>query len=139
MRAGRIDQIGTPEDVYARPTTAFVADFIGAANLVPFERGANGSVVTPLGPIAVAEEPPAEATFLCWRPEDAELCDTSSENLIRGEVTERAFQGSYTELHVSAGSGSDQRLHVQEGAPAQGSQITFRLPPDKIRFVRGAP
>ena len=137
MRAGRIDQVGAPEDVYNRPNTAFVADFIGAANLVPFERSGNGHITTPLGTLRSAEAPPDNATFLCWRPEDAELGFSAGENLIRGEVSERAFQGSYTELHVRAGGASDQRLHLAVGAPAQGERIAFRLPPEKIRFVRG--
>ena len=141
MRAGRVDQIGTPEDVYARPETAFVADFIGAANILPVERRANGDgrIATPLGPLLTAETPSADATHICWRPQDAAPVNGSAaaDNVIEGEVAARAFQGAYAELLVRAGSAPDQRLHLPPDAPQVGERIAFRLPPDKLRFVRG--
>ncbi len=140
MRAGEIEQIGGPEEVYARPRTAFVADFIGAANLLPYRaNGAEGRVETALGDLAVDDRPPASQGYLCWRPEDAELAAVAGENLIRAQVSERAFQGAYTELHVAAGSAPEQRLHLPGRAAAPGEEIAFHLPPAKIRFVEGAP
>ena len=47
MRAGRIEQLGTPEELYERPTTAFVAGFLGVSNLLEGEvAGRDGSLVT---------------------------------------------------------------------------------------------
>ena len=47
MRAGRIEQLGTPEELYERPTTAFVAGFLGVSNLLDGEvAGRDGSLVT---------------------------------------------------------------------------------------------
>ena len=46
MRAGRIEQLGTPEELYERPTTAFVAGFLGVSNLLDGEvAGRDGSLV----------------------------------------------------------------------------------------------
>lgn len=138
MKAGRIDQVGTPEEVYSRPATAFVADFVGAANLVPFARGANGAVDTPLGPLSATAAPPEGATFICWRPEDVELAETG-DNVIRGIVRESAYQGAYSELHVEAGETGLQRLHITGAAPSEGTEIAFRLAPERVRFVTGQP
>ena len=137
MRGGRIDQIGAPEEVYQNPLTAFVADFIGAANILPFERGANGSVRTPLGDLDVSGRPPEDATYLVWRPEDAEPCTEGTPGALSAEVTERAYQGAYTELHVRVGTSPEQRLHLPHAATPGDGRITFRLPPERLRFVTG--
>jgi ABC-type Fe3+/spermidine/putrescine transport system ATPase subunit len=139
MRRGRIDQIGAPEDVYQRPETAFVADFIGAANLLPFERNGPGTVATALGELRVTDEPSPDMRYLCWRPEDARIGTAGDDNVVRAAIRECAYQGAYTEMHVQVGTAPDQRLHVPGGTPLTNGEIEFRLPPEKIRFVRGAP
>ncbi|MEO1677304.1 MAG: ABC transporter ATP-binding protein [Pseudomonadota bacterium] len=138
MRNGRIDQIGTPEEVYDRPETAFVADFIGAANILPFERRANGHVATPIGDLTVTEPPGPGASYLVWRPEDAEPCAADAPDAITAELTERAYQGAYTELHVRVDASPEQRLHLPHAAMPADGRISFRLPPDRLRFVTGA-
>jgi iron(III) transport system ATP-binding protein len=137
MRGGRVDQIGAPEEVYERPETAFVADFIGSANLLPFRRMDDHTVETALGRLTVADQPDSAARFLCWRPEDAEFGMTQGENLITANLSERAYQGSYTELHIPLPDAPDQRLHLPGVAAGIGDRITFRLSPERIRFVRG--
>ena len=93
---------------------------------------------------AWAAVPPAgNASFICWRPEDVELVEAgaASENVIRGVVRDRAYQGAHTELHVATGDAAGlglQRLHVAGAAPAEGAEVAFRLGADQIRFVRGA-
>ena len=53
MRKGAIAQVGTPRDIYFAPANRFVAEFVGAANLVE-ARAANGALVLPGGHIALA-------------------------------------------------------------------------------------
>ncbi len=54
MNAGRLEQTGEPEEVYRRPATPFVADFLGRTNLLEVRRGpAEGRVLTPLGEMGV--------------------------------------------------------------------------------------
>ena len=81
MRAGRIEQIGTPADIYERPATAFVAGFIGASNMVPGRVTAAGAeglarLETTAGP-ATAALPPGIGTgdqvLLLIRPERLRL------------------------------------------------------------------
>lgn len=138
MSRGRVEQIGAPEEVYQKPETAFVADFIGSANLLPFVRVDDRCVETPLGRFSVATAPSADDSFLCWRPEDAEFASTDGENVVSAEISESAYQGSYTHLHLLVPGASDQRLHWPGAASGVGSRATFRLPPERVRFVRGA-
>lgn len=137
MSGGKVEQIGAPEEVYQRPETAFVADFIGSANLLPFQRLDDHTVSTALGRFAVAEPPEDGARFLCWRPEAAEYGVTEGENVIAADISEMAYQGSYTDLHISVPGAPDQRLHWPGAASGISDQVTFRLPPERIRFVRG--
>lgn len=85
----------------------------------------------------MATPPNADASFLCWRPEDADFAATEGENVVTADVSERAYQGSYTDLHLSVPGASDQRLHWPGVASGIGERATFRLPADRIRFVRG--
>jgi len=57
MRDGRVEQIDTPEILYRRPATAWVAGFVGEANLVPGRLGPGRCTLTPLGPIDVDLDP----------------------------------------------------------------------------------
>ncbi|SFB74392.1 ABC transporter ATP-binding protein [Tropicimonas isoalkanivorans] len=97
MRDGRIEQQGRPEDIYARPRTAYVADFIGGAACVPaltLER--NGDEVTldtPLGKHrvhGVATLTGGAPAVLCLRPENLSLADAG----IPARVTHCVFRGS---------------------------------------------
>ena len=137
MSGGKVEQIGAPEEVYQQPETAFVADFIGSANLLPFQRVDNHTVDTALGRFTVATPPANGTRFLCWRPEDAEFDATEGDNLITADISERAYQGSYTDLHISVPHAPDQRLHWPGVASDVSDSIAFRLPPERIRFVRG--
>jgi iron(III) transport system ATP-binding protein len=75
LHEGRIAQIGTPEDVYNRPASTFVADFIGEANFLPGtvqSPGEVASVDTPAGPVrsaVTAEASTGQAVTCCVRPE----------------------------------------------------------------------
>ena len=63
MRAGRIEQLGTPEELYERPTTAFVAGFLGVSNLLDGEvAGRDGSLVTVRLPDGTVLRAPADGT-----------------------------------------------------------------------------
>ncbi len=137
LNAGRIEQIGAPEEVYQRPDTAFVADFIGSANLLPFQRVDDHVVETALGRLTVSTRPGDATRFLCWRPEHAEYGVTEGDNVVSAAVSELAYQGAYTDMHISPPGVPDQRLHWPGPASGVSDRVTFRLPPEHIRFVRG--
>jgi iron(III) transport system ATP-binding protein len=91
MRGGQIDQIGTPEDVYYRPRTLFVAQFLGRTNLL-LSQAAGTEANTPLGTVGLNRE--AEGTVLVsMRPEHLALEASESAEGTTATVVGRAFKG----------------------------------------------
>lgn len=88
MRAGRLEQIGLPEEVYKRPRTAFVASFLGRTNLLRAE-GKGQLAETPLGMVPLTREAKG-SVLLSLRPED--LAFDENEGL-QVRVLERQFKG----------------------------------------------
>jgi putative spermidine/putrescine transport system ATP-binding protein len=75
MNKGRIEQIGEPGSIYRRPKTAFVADFLGLANIVDGTLDGGGRVTTPFGALQVTDAADVDTrqVKICWRPEDMKL------------------------------------------------------------------
>lgn len=99
MRRGRIEQVGTPEEVYARPRSAFVARFLGRTNLIPGE--AEGlEAQTSLGSIPLAE-PAQGSVLLSIRPEHLVLEEAPESDAV---VAARDFKGHDVTYWVRVGS-----------------------------------
>ncbi|CAH2781859.1 MAG: Maltose maltodextrin transport ATP-binding protein malK [uncultured Paraburkholderia sp.] len=105
MSAGRIEQIGSPRDIYYRPANRAVAQFVGTINRVAGER--RGSMLTTTG--GAVPLPAAQANALAerdakheifFRPEDAFLADPAHAQL-RGCIESSAFLGERTRLTIS--------------------------------------
>jgi iron(III) transport system ATP-binding protein len=96
MRRGRIDQVGSPERIYAEPATPFVATFVGIGNLVPTVI-AGGVATTPLGSVRVGPMPNGHGLVLV-RPEHCDLlpADTgrATDRSASGTIVSRRFAGS---------------------------------------------
>lgn len=119
MNHGVVEQIGTPEEVYDFPRTAFVADFIGSANLVPVKEAAqvgDGEVLaqTAVGQLRCRRRTPGppwgrrEGGFVCVRPENLEIRRTEadgqvSESEFAASVESAEFLGDRLEVVVRAG------------------------------------
>jgi spermidine/putrescine transport system ATP-binding protein/putrescine transport system ATP-binding protein len=101
MSAGRVEQVDSPVDLYQRPATVFVADFIGSSNSFVGVRAAGGVDVPGLGllpghPVGETSSPQA---VLVVRPEDLRLVDDAS-GLITGTVIETQFYGGRSTIAV---------------------------------------
>ncbi len=104
MSAGRIEQCGTPREIYYRPANRAVAQFVGTLNRVSGERRDNalvtqgGTMVVPglLASLKVRDGGRTEAFF---RPEDAQLVDPQRAQL-RGTVESALFLGERTRLRI---------------------------------------
>ena len=115
MSAGRIQQIGSPRDIYERPQSKFVADFVGTTNFVDGTvRHAMGEqqqylIDTELGPLqsySVETVRPGQAVVLSIRPEDVRLSDTALEpgmNVLGGVVDQKVFLGESLDWVLKAG------------------------------------
>ena len=86
MNKGRIDQIGTPNDIYERPNTEFVAEFLGTANI--FTRKVNNGVVQLASGLELSTNYDGEVTIVV-RPEDFYI---TSENCKEGWIGTVAFK-----------------------------------------------
>src|SRR5207253_10234883 len=81
MNAGRIEQIGTPEDVYERPNSAFVARFIGGSNVLRVTHGAQDTVKIGGHMLQIGQgefSGPGQLMHLCVKTHDLELMPVSS-------------------------------------------------------------
>ena len=106
MNAGKVEQAGTPWEIYYHPRTAFLADFVGAVNLVPStvrdvkDRSATVSLGSVAAPVRVPEGmtlSTGERVRLCIRPESLALRAASASGdgqvMVPGTVARRAFLG----------------------------------------------
>ena len=132
LNHGRIVQEGKPEEIYWRPGNRFVAEFVGAANLVPvrvIEVRDLGVVVETAGgarvPVASGGHPWAVGArgLLCLRPEALRLEEAErAAGGIRGKVTSHVFEGS-RQLYDVAISGGSVRVEMLTSAQ-QGRSFT---------------
>jgi putative spermidine/putrescine transport system ATP-binding protein len=102
MRSGRIEQAGAPLDVYLRPGTPFVADFLGSANIVEGMHH-DGSVQLPFATLRVPQALPAGACWMMVRPEDIEIAKNGDVQF-HGRVESTFFLGNQLRLGVVAGA-----------------------------------
>ena len=130
MRGGRLEQIATPAELYARPATAFVAEFVGTMNRIPGRIGAEPDQVEVLGQrLPVDGHPVALNTDVdvLVRPENL-LLEARDGGAV---VTGTTFLGAVTRLTVRLDDGSvlkaDLSTHEAAALPA-GSGVTVRLP-----------
>ena len=126
MHDGRIEQIGTPETVYRRPQTPFVADFLGATNLIDGE--AEGDCAeTPLGRFQIAPSARGKV-LLSVRPEHLIMVqsDATGQSNDVGEIVMREFKGHDLTYRVKIGA-ENYVVQTDYCCPLQvGAQVTLR-------------
>ena len=123
MNKGKIDQMGTPEEIYRSPTTRFVADFIGRANFIPVERStvetvAGGQMRLPLLGKTVTTAAPVHnsgSVTAMLRPEMLSL--RPDESLPQVTIEQAMYLGSEAEYIVNTGS---HQIVVVEQNPRAG-------------------
>jgi putative spermidine/putrescine transport system ATP-binding protein len=136
MRDGRIVQDAPPTAVYDAPADAFVANFVGRANLVEGTAVGTAAVDTPLGRIATREHahPPGARVRLLIRPERIEVAeDLHGENALDAVVARDRFFGATRRIEVTVGNG---RLEIETNARDTVRRI--RIPRDAIQFLNDA-
>ena len=112
MNRGRLEQVGTPEEVYNHPETKFVADFIGESNIIEgyIENMTDDSIeVTMESGKAVIHETGyrmEEMVYLCIRPENLKISMEAKEGFrFRGQVKEHIFIGSTNKTMIEMPNG----------------------------------
>ena len=99
MRAGKLEQVAAPDELYSRPATAFVAEFVGTMNRLPGSLGDGGTSVTVLGTTVPAQDggPASGPVTVLVRPENLTVAPAEGGN---GIVFLRTFLGATSRLTV---------------------------------------
>jgi putrescine transport system ATP-binding protein len=118
MRAGHLEQIGTPAEIYGSPTSRFVAEFIGDINVLERDEEGTREVATAIRPERILLENDAAA----------------SANSLAGIVDDLAFRGSDTLYRVRLASGTVLRVVASNSggrdAFRPGDRVHVRIPPE---------
>lgn len=157
MNEGRLEQVGTPADVYRRPTSAFVADFVGTTNFlrgVVTDTGAAGPLVRFAGVdlhCELGSRPVAgDEVTLVVRPEDVVVrnVEASTPNSFDARVARIEFLGAFCRIGLALDSGDPALLAdlsmnaIRDLAVERGMVVRVALPSDRLRVfppMREAP
>ncbi|MBI4770151.1 MAG: ABC transporter ATP-binding protein [Chloroflexi bacterium] len=137
MQAGRLLQVGAPTEVYARPDSRAVAEFLGLTNLLPgrlVRQGTGVVAATALGPLPVASPrtgvPDGEAVTLLLRPEGAMV--SNGDTTLQGRVLEISFRGARTVVRLAAETFGNRGLAPESNtrglAAGEDLTLTFEFP-----------
>jgi len=101
MEHGRVAQVGSPREIYQRPATRFVAEFIGTMNRL--SGGASGGHFTCKAGRIDWPEVPAHTVEVLFRPEDIRVAEPGEETGLKGSIAAAFFLGDRTRLFIDAG------------------------------------
>ena len=138
MNGGVIEQFDTPENIYRRPATEFVARFIGFENFLELAKKQDGVYTAPDGSeFLTSMDLDCEKFAGTIRPDDICLADdVQTENVLSGKIGVRTFLGKSYQYEVETSAGV---LKVNMGTDhvyKEGEEIRLYLPKDKLILVR---
>ncbi|QYZ70023.1 ABC transporter ATP-binding protein [Neotabrizicola shimadae] len=143
MTGGKADQVGTPAEIYSRPATRFVAEFIGALNVLQgvVTDPANGQIDTAAGPVQLGRPVPRDrgaALALGIRPEGLRLVNGADPEgpLFIGRLVSRDFLGPIIRLRAQTEGGTPLVVDCfnRDGAdlPQPGAPIRLTVRPEEV-------
>jgi iron(III) transport system ATP-binding protein len=143
MNAGRIDQTGSPDDLYRRPRTRFGAEFIGLANIMEArvvggdERSTRIVLESGVELRAATGRPAGERVDVVCRPENVVIAvdEIAGPNVLAASVTTTVSLGSLSDVFLQAG---DVPIRAQVSPPrpiAEGQRVWVQLPPEALRLL----
>jgi spermidine/putrescine transport system ATP-binding protein len=140
MRAGKVLQVGTPANIYDRPASLFVADFIGETNLLEATRIGVGRFRLGNGvELEAAEDRVGDKSTLAIRPERAALVAPGGGG-IQGTIEQVVYVGADTTYHLRLAGGLRFRLRDQNragstGRLASGDAVAVVIPAAAVRAL----
>jgi iron(III) transport system ATP-binding protein len=148
LEAGRVHQVGSPQEIYHAPRSAFVARFIGNSNVFDarVRDVAGGMATVSLGPETAAVEVRIAATdadtqagpiqAVAIRPEHIRVTSPEAPGVARARATSSEFTGLTTNIEADwSGQHVGITLVNGEAAPRTGEVIGLEFPADKLRIV----
>jgi spermidine/putrescine ABC transporter ATP-binding subunit len=138
LRSGELEQVATPREIYSRPATAYVAQFIGHTNLL---RGEARDGAAHCGPLSWRASTPDGPTLFSLRPEQLRAssgAESSGMVRVRGKVLQQAFHGATSLVRVECADGLVLVVRTpSDGLPSDEVELEFS-PADAI-LVRESP
>jgi putative spermidine/putrescine transport system ATP-binding protein len=134
MSKGTIAQIGTPRDIYFTPRNRFVAEFIGAANIIeaPIE---NGCLALPGGRQPITSQVNLAVAVAMVRPESIRLVEAGTAALT-GTVDSVSFNGDRQRLVVSGAADKPLAVEVSNMVQAKaGERVGLSIAPEAVRLL----
>jgi len=142
MNAGRIEQLGPPEDIYARPRSEFVARFIGSSNIVKGKALDAGHIAVAGIPVSCTGAGLAAGTDAAISIRQHEIRIDTAEpagerrNVLPAVVARNVFLGNSRDYMVEIGDGTQIRVVTSpEENIVQGSKVWLRLPAERCRVL----
>lgn len=141
MQQGKIAQIGTPKQIYWQPANAFVARFLGFANLLPATVASDDPQVaqTQLGRVSLAQPAAPGAGTLLIRPQALLVGSDAEVSRFRANVEDASFRGTHLQVSLRVDTATDPiRLVVDEPADSdlrRGEEISFGIRPEACMLL----
>ena len=143
MNAGRIDQLGTPEDIYDRPQSEFVARFIGASNIIKGVARDDTHLTFADTTLRVvgAKLAAGQSAAVAIRQHDIQLATEppqDRQNAFKARVLRQVFLGASRDYLVEAADGTTLRIvTAPHNLVAAGVEVWLTLPPERCRALSG--
>jgi iron(III) transport system ATP-binding protein len=143
MNAGKIEQAGSPEDIYDRPRSEFVARFIGMSNVFKGKALDNRHVAFAGVNLRVTGEPlqPGAQVAVSIRQHQIVLLARepgAKDNIVPAKVTRQVFLGSSRDYMVEVADGTQLRIVTSAGENiAPGTNVWLDLQPERCRALTG--
>ena len=133
LRRGRLEQLNTPDNIYHKPASRFVAAFVGQADFVPVTLS-DGYLHSELGAFPLNGVPPAAPFDLLLRPDDVVIeIDRSGEGVVDAVVVEREFEGAHNVYTLALPSGARVRsVQPSTRIYQTGERVRISAFPDHI-------
>ncbi|MEA2732904.1 MAG: putative spermidine/putrescine transport system ATP-binding protein [Acetobacteraceae bacterium] len=141
MASGRIAQLGRPEDIYSRPATRYIAEFVGLANFIPAEVTSSGRVDAAGQTIAMPTGAISGRATLMIRPEALSIAESSTitnGTALRGKVVGRSFLGNTARYTVQTPYGLMIVDDAALAARAADEHVTLAILSERLHLLEGA-
>jgi iron(III) transport system ATP-binding protein len=146
MNQGVIEQVGSPQEIYRAPASAFVADFVGHMNFLPARIGEEGRVrvgrVELQADLTGTSAASGAEVMVCLRPEDVQVrgLQPRQSNVLQAQITDLEFLGSFCRAELRLDAADHMELAADFSINAMrdlnlevGMSIPVALPPDRLR------
>jgi iron(III) transport system ATP-binding protein len=133
MNVGVIEQIGTPEEIYNKPRSRFVADFVGSANLIKGKTAGEGLFAVEGGPmlkVTAPHTPHGKESEVAVRTAYIDVEPRPGDNHVPGKVRQRLFHGDFVQYVIDSPVGALIVRRPPVNLLAEGTEVTLSFSPE---------